>query len=158
MQDILEDGEYYFVDPSDFIEVNNKYPTETGNLYDFRKGDKGAVIINSSPLNYIRYNSTIIKDNIAIYAMFKSDTNHFAIKSEENKIYYPLNYNDESMKIWIDQEDDMQLLQANYNPSLPKNQYYIEDYSNYPPYSDYDNNNRRVEDEEPEMLIMPTDY
>lgn len=154
---IVANGEYYFVDASKFINVDNKYPIETGKLYDFKQGDKAGIIINASPINYIRYNSTIIRDNIAIYSMFRADANHFAIKSEANKLYYPLNYNDEGMQIWIDPEDNMQLLQSGYNPKPPINQYYIEDYSKYLPYSNYNSKIRKVDDEEPEIHIMPSD-
>ncbi|MBS3788779.1 hypothetical protein KGY79_11350, partial [Candidatus Bipolaricaulota bacterium] len=133
---IKHQGKYYFFDPGSLAEERSKYPVEDGDGRGYHV-DRVDYLIQSTPENYVIYWSQVSTNDEAIFAMFQCEQNHFALGNKEGKLYYPMAYDPANLTVWKDPQDSVELVQANYSPTPPKDQYGVKDYSDYMPFEDY---------------------
>lgn len=151
---IKQNGEYYFFDPGSLAEEKSWYPVEDGDGTAYM-ADECDRIIQSTPEKYAIFWTQVSRNDEAIFAIFTSPCGHFALGSDGYNLYYPKAFDGADLKIWKDPQDSVDLLQANYSPTPPKNQYGIEDYVEYEPYKSY---TQGIEEEgQPEIATIPSD-
>jgi|GEM_PF-3379532 len=152
---IKHNGKYYFFDPVSLVENKSKYPVEDGDG-SFREADGCDLLIQSTPRKYAIFWTQRASRDQAIFALIEGDTNNFALGSKGDTYYYPKAFDGSKLTIWLDPLDTEELIEASYSPDPPRNQYNVEDYSNYPPYNEY---LEPVSDQggEPEIKTIPSD-
>jgi len=154
---IKENGNYYFFDSVSLAEEDSHYPVEDGDEY-FYEADLCDIIIQSTPRKYAIFWTQLSAGDEAIFAMFQSPQGgHFALGSDGHNLYYPKAFDGANLKIWKDPADSVELLQANYNPKPPTNQYGVKNYADYMPYKDYKKLNKTEKQGEPEIETIPSD-
>ncbi len=133
---IKHEGKYYFFDPVSLSEERSKYPVEDGDGRGYHV-DRADHLIQSSQENYILYLWQLSEKKQAIFATFQCEDNHFALGSKDRKLYYPMAFDPANLTIWNDPQDSVELVQANYSPTPPKDQYGVKNYADYMPFSGY---------------------